>query len=114
MELTAQDICKIIRSCKDNAVKVFEYGNLKVRFSSHPLVDAPKPMGHTFSGKPSSDEVDKARSTEEEEFLLSETVLTKEAELSDLLITEPEKYEALALSGDLVDGREKPSDHIGS
>ena len=110
MELTAQDICKIIKSCRDNAVKIFEYGNVKISFridAKAQFIAGHTPSDLTPTGKPISEEVDKSH-VAEEEYLLSETVLTREAQLASLVTLEPEKYEDLIASGDLVDA--KPDD----
>lgn len=109
MELTAQDICKIIRACKENAVRHFEYGSIKVSFRASQLVDVGKPSPIPSADKPIPEEIEKSIKEDEEKSRLSDLVLMREAEIADKLVLNPGEFEDLAFSGDLVDGKQ-PND----
>lgn len=102
--LSSEDVCRIITTCRKNSVHRISYGELTVEFQPHSDTepDLVKPTGPRA---PRAKPMPESKIKEEEERLLLEAnVLAREAELAQLAILQPEKYEELIAQGELEDG----------
>lgn len=87
----------------------FQFSGLEIHFRDNRHIGRLKPKPLDSADKPNPEDIDKSHQLIEvaqEEAFLAETVRDREDELSDLLITDPEKYEDLVISGDLVDAKD--------
>lgn len=104
-QLTAKDVCTIIKTAKEMGVSSLAFLSLKVTFgdgtgiSTHSM-KPPREIPIPESSK-------RLQGQELERMLLDETKRLKDEQLSTLPILDPEKYEELMIEGDLSGGTEE-------
>lgn len=93
-----EDICAIIRTCKEQGVRSFEYNGLKILLSDqiqNPVTES------VFVSR----EVKQLQDSQTREAYSDQEQKLKQEKLEQLLIEDPVAYEELIRSGDLVDER---------
>lgn len=98
--LTAQEICSIIKECARQGVAEMTYGELHVKFQ--PLGEREEAPAHV----PPSQRVRvpaKTLDKIESDSLRNDELAVKEDDLAQMLIEDPAQYEKLVLQGDLAD-----------
>ena len=102
--ISTGDICKVIVTASKHKVSKLSFGDLVVEFHL-PLSREDDDTQPGTSSTPRVKPVPEQTIKEEEERLrLEANVLAREAELDQLQILEPDKYEALIAQGELEDG----------
>lgn len=111
VELTSQDIVKIIKAARESDVSLFEFNGIRIKFRKKVEVlehiAPPQPMVGNLDEKPISEDADNSLEESQEQEALIDTVRSKEDELANLAIIDPERYEELISSGDLVDAKDQ-------
>lgn len=98
--LSGEEICKILDSAAKSGVAVLKYGSLEMHFA--PLAGArytyPAPGPASPVTEPGN--VIQEQAKEEEHALATEEIRTREEQFSELLVTDPLKYEQMLENGD--------------
>lgn len=88
INLTAKDVCDIIKQCGESGVVDLELGKLKLSFESKPIVPC-SPQASFLEGQVES------------EALEEEGDSVRERQISETIITDPISYEEMVLNGDI-------------
>lgn len=97
-QLTTKNLCALIKVCGENFVTELRFGDVQVLFSRKPLEEP------TFI---TPEQAIAGQSKSEIEAREEKTLLAEEDEHSELLLTDPAKYERLMQQGDLEDGHSR-------
>jgi hypothetical protein len=106
----AEEVCKIIATCRRNGVAYFEMGGLKVDFyapdAREARVVSPESLQVPNVGAPTTPvaEVPGKTIQAEAEFIEEQGIQTREEQIAELLITDPLLAEEMMESGDLIEG----------
>lgn len=113
MNLTAKDISEIIKNCKDSGVSeiTFGKGTFRIVFASKPIEQNSPPQ------QPSSGE--KSEFKDKNEVVFSDHPVKPEMEheqtlVDELMISDPEKFEELVASGELINNGSEEKNDRGS
>jgi hypothetical protein len=102
--LTSKDVCKIIETAHNFGVSTLSFGDLKLEFHKVEPKSELAALQPEPSNTPLAKQTPEKQKEDEERMLLEANVLAREAELEQLLISDPEKYEELVAQGELEDG----------
>ena len=102
-ELSAEEVCSILKACGEAQVSVLKFRNLYVKFGG-PAEHQKNDLA-TVSPIIPETEISEQASNVSTEALLKEARLTKEERLALLQIEDPHEYEKLLFSGELEDDK---------
>lgn len=97
VSLTADDVCKILDTCRSSGVAKFTFGAMEVDFRhnlvTHHLKDMPvvEPVVLEAQARVAAETIER------------EEIDIRSQQLDEALVNDPELYEELATKGDLVD-----------
>lgn len=108
---SAKEVSQLIKIAKECGVETLEFGELRVKFklTSDKEVVAYQPEAISSPGIPMPS-VNQSSPEEARQLLEDEAIIRREAELDELKILHPEKYEALITQGEL---RNETEDDFG-
>lgn len=92
----SESICRIIEVCSKSGVREFSGFGMKVSFVSVAQVPAIEPLYIPEA-------VERAASLQAKESVAKEETLTRELELEQMVIEDPQRFEELLKAGDLID-----------
>lgn len=106
--LAPEEICAIIEACAKNGVATLKFGDLEIQRgppatrSENP--EAPASLAPTaHSNIPVAEMTDQQHEQQNANNLVSEELATREAQIAELLVTDPVAAEKLILEGELED-----------
>lgn len=111
--LSAEEICLILKACGESQVAMLKYGDLCVRFGKHTETrSGVQALGDPDTVPPttSATAIAATQDTEAEKSLLQGEVAFREDEVAMMLIEDPARAEQLIMEGELADAGVKPDD----